>query len=263
MIKFIRPKPINNEIILDPSKVIMSKTDYKGVIQYANEYFMTICGYEEYELMGKPHNVIRHPDMPKVIFKFMWERLHKGENIYAIVKNLAKDGSYYWVMTTFETTYDEDGDILAHYARRKAVPIEARKTFEDLYKRIIKIENQNEEVAEKYFYGFIEDSGKTYDELFLSILGMKENEFLDYFQNNSLNINLPVDESVNIDIDSNHIEKKKDVIINSNTESTTSTNDDLQKLKNDIARLQQELDKKNSEAKTKRKGFFGRFFSKN
>ena len=262
MIKFVRPKPINNEIILDPSKVIMSKTDYKGVIQYANEYFMNICGYEEYELMGKPHNVIRHPDMPKVIFKFMWERLRKGENIYAVVKNLAKDGSYYWVMTTFETTYDEDGDILAHYARRKAVPIKARKTFEDLYKRIIKIENQNEEVAEKFFYGFIEDSGKTYDDLFLSVLGMQENEYLDYFQNNSLNTNLPTDEAVNIDIDSNHIKDTEGNVINSNTESSTSANDDLQKLKNDIARLQQELDKKNSESKAKRKSFFGRFFSK-
>ncbi|MEA2111286.1 MAG: PAS domain-containing protein [Campylobacterota bacterium] len=90
-----RPDPVNEEIVLDPKQYIVSKTDRKGVIEYGNEYFVEISGYKESELIGTPHNLIRHPDMPKVAFKMMWERILKGENFIAIVKNLAKDGRYY------------------------------------------------------------------------------------------------------------------------------------------------------------------------
>ncbi len=65
MYKLTKPTPIEKEIKLDPSRMIMSKTDPKGIIEYANDYFMEISGYEEYELMGQPHNIIRHPDMPR------------------------------------------------------------------------------------------------------------------------------------------------------------------------------------------------------
>ena len=143
MKKFIHPEPIDKEIILDPSKVIMSKTNHNGIILYANEYFMNICGYKEYELMGKPHNIIRHPDMPKTVFKLMWQELSKGKNVYAAVKNLAKNGNYYWVMTCFETTYNKNGSILAHYVRQKAMPNNKnREIIEDLYKKIIAIEKK-------------------------------------------------------------------------------------------------------------------------
>ena len=252
---FIRPKPIDNEIVLDPSKIIMSKTDYKGVVLYANDYFMKICKYEEWELMGQPHNVIRHPDMPKVIFKFMWERLHQGKNIHAIVKNLAKDGSYYWVMTTFETSYDEDGNILAHYARRKAVPKKAKEAFENLYSKILKIEQQNETAAEKFFYGYIENSGKSYDQLFLDILEMSKEEVVSYFKNERT-ILIPKKEDVDLDIDFTNIEQKKQPEI-----KQEKSNEELEKLKADIAKLQEALAKKEEEPK-KKKGLFGKFFSK-
>lgn len=67
----IRPEPTGREIKLDPNEIIMSKTDKKGIIEYANDYFMQICGYEEHELMGEPHNCIRHPLMPKIVFKIL------------------------------------------------------------------------------------------------------------------------------------------------------------------------------------------------
>jgi PAS domain S-box-containing protein len=187
MNRLVRPTPIDREIKLDPSKVIMSKTDEKGIIEYANDYFMEICKYEEYELMGQPHNVIRHPDMPKVVFKLLWERLYKGENIHAIVKNLAKDGSYYWVLTSFETKYDADGNIISHYSRRKAAPGNAVFQIEKLYKTLVAIENnQDPEVAEKYFYGLLEESGKTYDEFILEVLGVTQKTLEGYFNNKSI-----------------------------------------------------------------------------
>ncbi len=178
------PVATDREIKLDPSQVIMSKTDPKGIIEYANDYFMEICGYEEYELMGKPHNIIRHPDMPKIVFKLLWERLHKGENIHALVKNLAKDGRYYWVLTNFETKYDDEGNIISHYARRKAAPGNAIYQIEKLYKTLLAIEkNQSPETAEKYFYGLLEEKGMTYDQFILDLLNINEKGVKSYFYN--------------------------------------------------------------------------------
>ena len=94
---------IDKEVTWDKTQVIMSKTNAFGIIEYANEVFVDVCGYEDYELMGQPHNIIRHPDMPKVIFKVLWENLKNGKNFHAIVKNLAKSGRYYWVITDFES----------------------------------------------------------------------------------------------------------------------------------------------------------------
>jgi len=175
---------VGKEIKLDPSQTIMSKTDARGVIEYANEYFMEISGYQEYELMGQPHNIIRHPDMPKVIFKEMWKRLSKGENIYALVKNLAKNGDFYWVLTSFETKYDENGKIVSHYARRKAAPSNAIFQIEKLYKTLVSIEKtQGLEVAEKYFLGMLEEKNKNYDSFILDILGIDQKTLSSYFVN--------------------------------------------------------------------------------
>ena len=182
MNKLIRPIPLDREVKLDPSKVIMSKTNPKGIIEYANDYFMDICGYEEYELMGQPHNVIRHPDMPKVVFKLMWERLHKGKNIYALVKNLAKDGRFYWVLTSFETKYNDQKEIISHYARRKAAPGNAVFQIEKLYKTLKAIEEkQSTETAEKYFYGLLEEKEIDYDTFILKILETSESNLNNYF----------------------------------------------------------------------------------
>lgn len=182
MYKLTKPTPIEKEIKLDPSRMIMSKTDPKGIIEYANDYFMEISGYEEYELMGQPHNIIRHPDMPEVVFKLLWERLHKGENIHALVKNLAKDGRYYWVLTNFETKYDPEGKIISHYAHRKAAPGNAIYQIEKLYKTLLAIEqNKNPETAEKYFYGLLEERRQGYDAFILDLLKITPNTLKAYF----------------------------------------------------------------------------------
>lgn len=180
-----KPMPADKEIPLDPSKTVMSKTNAKGIIEYANEYFMEVSGYEEYELMGQAHNVIRHPDMPKTVFKLLWNRLNKGENIHAFVKNLSKDGRYYWVLTNFETKYDEAGNIVSHYSRRKAAPKNAIYEIEKLYKTLKSIEDrQGMETAVKYFEGMLEEKGVTYDHFILKILGVTENELLNYLTDN-------------------------------------------------------------------------------
>jgi len=176
-----RPEPIDREIPLDPFQTIMSKTDKKGIIEFANDYFMQICGYKEWELMGQPHNVIRHPDMPKIIFKILWDRLFEGKNIHAVVKNLAKDGSYYWVVTDFQNKYDENGEIIALYSRRKAVPENIKLYFSELYSKLLKIEEVGGmEAAGIYLNGLLDDAGMTYDEFILHLFGLSEKDLMAY-----------------------------------------------------------------------------------
>ena len=134
----MRPLPKNQEIRLDPKRYIVSKTDAKGVITYGNDYFVEISGYTESELIKQPHNMIRHPDMPKVVFKLMWDRIQTGKQIMAVVKNLAKDGRYYWVVTEFESKTDKlTNEIIGYTAFRKAGPKDAVKIVEPLYNKLV------------------------------------------------------------------------------------------------------------------------------
>lgn len=157
---------VDKEVTWDKTQVIMSKTNAFGIIEYANEVFVDVCGYEDYELMGQPHNIIRHPDMPRVIFKVLWENLKSGKNFHAIVKNLAKSGRYYWVITDFEIAKDENGVIVNYFGRRQAVPQEVIALhIEPLYKKLLQIEAASGmEFSEKYLIGFLEEKKRTYVE---------------------------------------------------------------------------------------------------
>jgi PAS domain S-box-containing protein len=168
-----RPQPIDNEIKLSNKRYIVSKTDAKGIIEYGNDYFVEISGYSEAELMGQPHSIVRHPDMPKVVFKMMWDRINRGKNIMAVVKNLAKDGSYYWVVTEFEPKIDPiTNEILSHTAFRKAAPQKAIDTMIPIYHKLLEIEKTGGmEASEKYLRGFLQDNKTTYDEFIEKLVG--------------------------------------------------------------------------------------------
>ena len=135
-----RPKPVDKEIKVKPNKFLMSVTDLKGDILRVNDYFCKICGYSKEELIGKPHNIIRHPDMPKAVFYIMWKYIKAGKNITAVVKNLAKDGRYYWVITDFEIRRDERGNINRYMAFRYVPPRKIIYEIDLLYKKLLEIE---------------------------------------------------------------------------------------------------------------------------
>lgn len=162
----MKPIPINEEIKLDPKKMIVSKTDPNGIITYVNDVFVSVVGYTEKELIGEPHNIIRHPDMPRIAFKLMWDRINKGENFKAVVKNLAKDGRYYWVVTDFEPLYDpKTGKIVQHTAYRLPASRKAIETMEPIYKKLCEIEKTaGMEGSLAYLNGFLEANNTTYDE---------------------------------------------------------------------------------------------------
>ena len=171
--------PLDKEVIWDKSKVIMSKTDKFGTIEYANDVFVDVSGYEDYELVGQPHNIIRHPDMPKVIFKVLWDNLKKGNNFHAIAKNMAKSGRYYWVITDFDISKNEDGEITHYFARRKSIPPGVVNQVEPLYKKLLQIETvSGMNGSEKYLTGFLEEQGKDYIEYIKDIIANYEKEEL-------------------------------------------------------------------------------------
>ncbi|PHR55368.1 MAG: aerotaxis receptor Aer [Arcobacter sp.] len=101
-------------------RVIISETDLKGVITYANRKFCEISGYTREELIGQPHNIIRHPDMPKEAFSKVWSTIQAGQIWHGLIKNLRKDGQYYWVETEILPSKDNDGKVIGYVAARKA-----------------------------------------------------------------------------------------------------------------------------------------------
>lgn len=156
-----KPTPINEEIELDPKRYIVSETDEKGKITFCNDYFIEVCGYSKEELIGSPHNIVRHPDMPRVVFKLLWETISAGKNINAVVKNLAKDGRYYWIFTEFEIRKDTDtGNIIGYHASRKTISKHVIEIISELYSKLLEIEkNESIEASQSYLIGFLKEKG--------------------------------------------------------------------------------------------------------
>lgn len=128
-------EPIDEEYKFE-GRAIVSETDLKGVITYANRKFCEISGYTKEELIGQPHNIIRHPDMPKKAFETMWQTIKQGSVWNGLVKNLRKDGLYYWVETTITPLTDETGAIVKYAAARKPASDAAIQEAETLYKKM-------------------------------------------------------------------------------------------------------------------------------
>tara|TARA_B100001939_G_scaffold304515_1_gene282904 strand:+ start:3274 stop:3792 length:519 start_codon:yes stop_codon:yes gene_type:complete len=131
-----------NEVTFDDSEIIVSKTDLKGKITYANHVFMKVSGYSETELLGKPHNIIRHPDMPRAVFKLLWDRIQQKKEVFAYVKNACKDGRYYWVFAHVTPTLDLHGNIIGYHSSRRTPNRKVLPIIEDLYAGLRQIEQQ-------------------------------------------------------------------------------------------------------------------------
>ena len=180
-----RPIPIDEEVQWDKTTTLMSRTNSFGHIIETNQAFQEVSGYSGAELYDQPHSLIRHPDMPKVVFKILWENLKGHNNFHAIIKNLSKSGRYYWVITNFEIVRNQRDEITAFVSHRKALPKALiNQHIAPLYERLLKIEKANGlEVSERYFNGFLEDRKTSYDSFIRRLL--KENaEEIKAFYNN-------------------------------------------------------------------------------
>jgi len=165
-----KPIPNNRETILNSGDYIVSKTDLTGKIIYGNKYFIEISGYKESELLGAPHSILRHPDMPRIVFKLLWERIKNKEEIFAYVKNMSKDGSFYWVFANVTATIDEDGRIRDFHSVRRKPSIKAMEVIPSLYTQLLTAERSSGvEASNTLLNKILNEQGVSYDTFVLSL----------------------------------------------------------------------------------------------
>lgn len=167
--------PNNNEKKLGDDDFIVSKTDTSGRITYANRIFMEIAGYPEHQLLGVQHNIIRHPEMPRGVFRFMWNTLKAGNEFFGFAKNLCADGGYYWVFANITPDYDNSGKLQGYYSVRRNPPRSALNVLIPVYQEMLAIEKRSsvKEAPDKsleYLLDVVSQTGaKNYDGLMLSL----------------------------------------------------------------------------------------------
>lgn len=121
--------------------VIVTKTDLKGRITYANKVFCDIASISEFEALGAPHSFLRHPDMPRCIFKLLWDRISQGQEVFAYVINLAANGDHYWVFAHVTPTFDQNGTITGYHSSRRVPETRIVGIISGLYKSLKTIED--------------------------------------------------------------------------------------------------------------------------
>ena len=162
--------PNNQEKKLSSDEFIVSKTDSKGKIIYGNKIFITYSGYKESELLQAPHSILRHPDMPKVIFKLLWSRLQSKDEIFAYVKNLCKDGSFYWVYANVTVTLDKNNNVRDFHSVRRKPSQKAMEVIPALYRELLNEEKRGGlETSEKLLNKKLNEQGMTYDQFIFNL----------------------------------------------------------------------------------------------
>ena len=140
----MRPTPNATEIEVRNVDIVVSKANEAGDITYANQIFFKLSGYSQAELMEKPHSILRHPDMPKIIFRYLWDNLKEGKNVMAYVKNLTKDGSFYWVLADVKVAKNPDGSLRNYVSTRRGATQHAKSLIVPLYQKLLEAEQASD-----------------------------------------------------------------------------------------------------------------------
>ena len=164
-----------NEKVFRDDEIIVSKTDLKGLMTYCNDVFIRLSGYKESELIGKPHNLIRHPAMPRAVFKLLWDAIAKGDEIFAYVVNRSKNGDYYWVLAHVTPDRDDNGNIVGYHSNRRSPERHAVSVIQPLYAKLLEEEERHSdrksgiEAATKLLTSILADKGLSYEQFVLGI----------------------------------------------------------------------------------------------
>lgn len=168
-------QPTGRERLLGPDDLIVSKTDLQGRITYANKTFQRIADYTEEELIGAPHSIVRHPAMPRCVFKLLWDTIQSGNEIFAYVVNLAKPGDHYWVFAHVTPSFDESGRIVGYHSNRRAPERSAVEKARSLYEVVLAEERKHSNPQRQVEAGLalvtrtLADAGISYDEFVFSL----------------------------------------------------------------------------------------------
>jgi PAS domain S-box-containing protein len=167
-------EPIDKERVMREGDFIVSKTDLKGHVTYANRIFKEFSGFSEEEFLGKQHNLIRHPDMPRCVFKLLWEHIQNGQEIFAFVKNICKDGGYYWVWANVTPSLDARGNVLGYYSVRRKPNPKAIPHVAALYRQLLQIEQSAGsrdaiEASRAHLLQLLKQQGLSYERFILDL----------------------------------------------------------------------------------------------
>jgi PAS domain S-box-containing protein len=168
-------KPSGKERTFAENEIIVSKTDTKGRLTYVNDVFLSVSGFTEAELIGQPHSLIRHPEMPRCVFKLLWDTIASGKELFAYVVNLAKNGDHYWVLAHVTPDFGPDGQIVGYHSNRRVPQRDALAKIQPLYQSLLKIEvaasdrKQGMEAAFAALVDQLKREGKPYAEFVLGL----------------------------------------------------------------------------------------------
>lgn len=163
-------RPSGVERTFGAEEIIVSKTDAQGRIRYANDVFLRVSGYREVELLGQPHSIIRHPQMPRTIFRLLWQTIAAGEEMFAYVNNLASDGAHYWVLAHVTPSSRDGSGHHGYHSNRRCPDRAAVEAVDRLYRRLHTEEQRHARPAEAMaasgtlLESLLAARGLTYDE---------------------------------------------------------------------------------------------------
>ncbi len=169
--------PVNEESVFGEDEIIVSKTDMKGILTYANDVFCRVAEMKTEEVIGQPHNIIRHPDMPRAVFKLLWDTIQAGNEIFAYVKNMSKTGKYYWVIAHVTPSVDDSGRVTGYHSNRRYPNKNEIEAISGIYQTLINEENKHAnsktgmEASYALLQSLLEEEGKTYSEFIWSLRG--------------------------------------------------------------------------------------------
>lgn len=167
--------PSGREVSFGQDELIVSKTDLKGHITYANHVFQRVSGYTEAELVGQPHNLIRHPGMPCCVFKLLWDTLADGREIFAYVLNQARNGDEYWVFAHVTPSFDKQGRCVGYHSNRRVPYPDALPKVKELYAALLAEERRHANIHEgmaaslAMVTGLLQQKGVSYAEFVFSL----------------------------------------------------------------------------------------------
>lgn len=167
--------PVDEEILFGEDEIIVSKTDLKGRIIYANDIFCRVAEMSTKDVIGEPHSIIRHPDMPRAVFKLLWDTIGAGNEIFAYVKNMSKSGKYYWVFAHVTPSYDDYGKINGYHSNRRSPSPAIIEKVAGVYDGLIAEEKKHSnaksglDASFNMLTDFLAGQNKTYSEFIWSL----------------------------------------------------------------------------------------------
>ncbi|GGK98925.1 PAS domain-containing protein [Mangrovihabitans endophyticus] len=168
--KATQVRPTGIDRTFGENEIIVTKTDTRGIITYANDVFLRISALAEEEAVGKPHSLIRHPDMPRAIFKLLWETIKQRQEIFAYVVNLAADGAHYWVLAHVTPSLDPGGQVVGYHSNRRKPDAQAVSAASELYGKLRAEERRHSRAPEaldaswRMLQDVLAERGQTYDQ---------------------------------------------------------------------------------------------------